>query len=302
MEPSRFFAFPFFAPRHLVCVELTAVEIRHAVRGALAEDLGPGDVTTLATVPSIAKSVALLRARAPLVLAGIQFAEIAFRELSAKIQIKKFAGDSQRVATGESLLKISGSARAILSAERVALNFVQRLSGVATATAQFADAISGTNAKILDTRKTTPGWRRFEKYAVACGGGKNHRLGLFDMILIKDNHLVALRNEKPNAIAAAIFRARKKFPKLKVEVEADTLAQVAQAADAGADIILLDNMNLKQLRSAVKIVSGRAKTEASGSVNLKNVRAIAQTGVDFISVGAITHSARAVDIGLDFEA
>jgi len=183
----------------------------------------------------------------------------------------------------------------------VALNFVQRLSGVATATAQFADAIRGTKAKILDTRKTTPGWRRFEKYAVACGGGKNHRIGLFDMVLIKDNHLVALQNEKPNAIAAAVARARKKFPKLKVEVEADTLAQVAQAADAGADIILLDNMTPAQLRSAVKIVSGRAQTEASGGVNLKTARAIAATGVDFISVGAITHSARAVDIGLDFQ-
>jgi nicotinate-nucleotide pyrophosphorylase (carboxylating) len=199
------------------------------------------------------------------------------------------------------LLKISGSARAILSAERVALNFVQRLSGVATATAQFADAVKSTSAKILDTRKTTPGWRRFEKYAVACGGGKNHRLGLFDLILIKDNHLVALQNERPNAIAAAIRRARKKFRKLKVEVEADTLEQVAQATDAGADIILLDNMTTGQLRQAVKIVRDRAQTEASGGVNLKTVRAIAATGVDFISVGAITHSARAVDIGLDFE-
>ena len=202
---------------------------------------------------------------------------------------------------GAPLLKISGSSRALLSAERVALNFVQRLSGVATATAQFADLVKGTHAKILDTRKTTPGWRRFEKYAMACGGGKNHRIGLFDMVLVKDNHLVALRNEKPNAIAAAVARARKKYPKLKVEVEADTLAQVAQAADAGADIILLDNMPPAQLRQAVKIIRGRAKTEASGGVNLKTVRGIATTGVDFISVGAVTHSARAVDIGLDFE-
>jgi nicotinate-nucleotide pyrophosphorylase (carboxylating) len=161
--------------------------------------------------------------------------------------------------------------------------------------------VRGTRAKILDTRKTTPGWRRFEKYAVAAGGGKNHRLGLFDMVLIKDNHLVALQNEKPNAIAAAVLCSRKKYPKLKIEVEADTLAQVAQAADAGADIILLDNMTPAQMRQAVKTIRGRAKTEASGGVNLKTVRAIAQTGVDFISVGAITHSARAVDIGLDFE-
>ena len=282
-------------------MELTAAEIRRAVRAALAEDLGSGDVTTLATVPRSAQSVALMRARESLVVAGLAFAEAAFRQLAPKIKIEKYFRDGQRAKPGETLLKISGASRALLSAERVALNFVQRLSGVATATAQFADTVRGTNAKILDTRKTTPGWRRFEKYAVAAGGGKNHRIGLFDLVLIKDNHLVALQNEKPNAIAAAVFRARTKYPKLNVEVEADTLAQVAQAADAGADIILLDNMSPAQLRAAVKIVRQRAKTEASGGVNLQTIRAIAQTGVDFISVGAITHSARAVDIGLDFE-
>jgi nicotinate-nucleotide pyrophosphorylase (carboxylating) len=293
-------------------MHLAIAEIRRAVRAALAEDLGRGDVTTLATVPADATSAAWMNAREGLVVAGIQFAELAFHEAAAKyarstqhaarITIKKLVHDGERVQAGAPLLEISGCSRAILSAERVALNFVQRLSGVATATAQFADAVAGMGAKILDTRKTTPGWRRFEKYAVACGGGQNHRLGLFDMVLIKDNHLVALQNEKPNAIAAAVARARKKFAKLKVEVEADTLEQVAQAADAGADIILLDNMTPAKLRQAVKIVRGRAQTEASGGVNLKTVRAIAQTGVDFISVGAITHSARAVDIGLDFEA
>jgi len=282
-------------------VELTDAEIRRAVRAALAEDLGGGDVTTLATVPANAKSIALMNAREPLTVAGLEFAAAAFKQLSPKIRIERFARDGQKVTSGKTLLKISGSSRAILSAERVALNFVQRLSGVATATARFADLVKGTSAKILDTRKTTPGWRRFEKYAVKCGGGKNHRIGLFDMVLIKDNHLVALRNDKPNAIAAAVARSRKKFPKLKVEVEADTLAQVAQAAAAGADIILLDNMPPAVLRQAVKIVHGRGKTEASGGVNLKTIRAIAQTGVDFISVGAITHSAHAVDIGLDFE-
>ncbi len=289
------------ASPHLVGVELTAAEIRRAVRAALAEDLGGGDVTTLATVPAAAKSVARMNVREPLTVAGLPFAEFAFRELSPKIKIQKLARDGQKVAAGKTLLKISGPSRAILSAERVALNFVQRLSGVATATARFANEIKGTRAKILDTRKTTPGWRRFEKYAVKCGGGKNHRIGLFDLVLIKDNHLVALRNEKPNAIAAAVARARKTFPKLKVEVEADTLEQVAQAADTGADLILLDNMPPGILRQAVKIIRGRAKTEASGGVNLKTVRAIAATGVDFISVGAITHSARAVDIGLDFK-
>jgi len=287
-----------------VRVELTNAEIRRAVRAALAEDLGSGDVTTLATVPATAKSVALMRAREPLVVAGLAFAEEAFRQTagtSRPVRLIRRIKDGAHVSAGTELLRMAGSSRALLSAERVALNFVQRLSGVATATAQFADAVRGTRARILDTRKTTPGWRRFEKYAVACGGGQNHRIGLFDMVLIKDNHLVALQNEKPNAIAAAVSRARKKFPKLKVEVEADTLEQVAQAAAAGADIILLDNMPPAQLRQAVKLIRGRAKTEASGGVNLKTVRAIAATGVDFISVGAITHSARAVDIGLDFE-
>jgi nicotinate-nucleotide pyrophosphorylase (carboxylating) len=282
-------------------VELSAKEIRQAVRAALAEDIGSGDATTLATVPANATAKAVMRVREPLVVAGLDFAEDAFRELSLKIKIQRRIRDGQRVKAGSALLRISGPARSILSAERVALNFVQRLSGVATLTAQFVEAVRGTRAHILDTRKTTPGWRRFEKYAVVCGGAKNHRVGLFDMILIKDNHLAALQYEKPDAIAAAIQRARKKFPKLKVEVEADTLKQVEQAVNAGADFILLDNMNLKQLQQAVKIVNGRAKTEASGGVNLKTVQAIAGTGVDFISVGALTHSARAVDIGLDFE-
>jgi nicotinate-nucleotide pyrophosphorylase (carboxylating) len=296
-----FFLSPFSFRLHLDGVELSAAEIRRAVRAALAEDIGSGDATTLATVPANATAKAVMRAREPLVVAGIEFAEITFRELSPKIKIERKVRDGRRVKAGTPLLNISGPARAILSAERVALNFVQRLSGVATLTSQFIEAVRGTNTKILDTRKTTPGWRRFEKYAVTCGGGKNHRIGLFDMILIKDNHLAALRNEKPNAITAAIARARGKFPELKVEVEADTLKQVAQAAAAGADIILLDNMTTGQLRQAVKIVNGRAKTEASGGVNLKTVRAIAEAGVDFISVGALTHSARAMDIGLDFE-
>ncbi len=276
-------------------------EICRAVRLALAEDIGSGDVTTLATVPKTARIRAVMRAREPLTVCGMEFATAAFRQLSPAIKIKPRAADGQRVKAGATLLEVSGPASAILTAERVALNFVQRLSGVATATAQFVAAVKDTGAQILDTRKTTPGWRMFEKYAVACGGGRNHRIGLYDMVLIKDNHLAALRGAKPNAIAAAVACARKKFPKLKVEVEADTLKQVAQAAAAGAEVILLDNMTLAQLRAAVKLVAGRAATEASGGVNLKTVRAIAQIGVDFISVGAITHSAPAVDIGLDFE-
>jgi nicotinate-nucleotide pyrophosphorylase (carboxylating) len=282
-------------------VELIPSEIRAAVKAALAEDIGGGDATTLATVPKTQMFKTIMRAREPLVVAGLDFARAAFLRLSSAVKIEYLVHDGTHVSGGDNLLRISGSARAILTAERVALNFVQHLSGIATLTAQFVAAVKGTRAQILDTRKTTPGWRRFEKYAVACGGGRNHRFGLFDLILIKDNHLAALQNEKPNAMAAAVQRARKNYPKLKVEIEADTLEQVAQAADAGADIILLDNMSPEQLRSAVKIAKGRAKTEASGGVNLKTVRAIAASGVDFISVGALTHSARAVDIGLDFE-
>jgi nicotinate-nucleotide pyrophosphorylase (carboxylating) len=312
-------------------VELSAAEIRRAVQAALAEDIGEGDATTLATVPETATAKAVLRAREPLIVAGLDFAEATFRgaiefinrrgelcELpksqnesgrritppsEGEIKIERLAKDGQRVKGDDILLKMSGPARAILSAERVALNFVQRLSGIATVTAQFVDAVKDTPAQILDTRKTTPGWRRFEKYAVACGGGKNHRFGLDDMVFIKDNHLAVpqLRDAAPNPIAAAVRRAREKYPQLKIEVEADTLDQAGQAADAGADIILLDNMNPVQLRLAVQKVKGRAKTEASGGVSLASVRMIAKTGVDFISVGALTHSARAVDIGLDFE-
>lgn len=282
-------------------MKLDAAEIRRAVRQALAEDLGPGDATTLATVPAPARLTVIMRAREPLVVAGLAFAEAAFKQLSASIRVQQLTRDGRGVKAGAGLLRVSGAARAILSAERVALNFAQRLSGVATLTAQYVAAVRGTRARIIDTRKTTPGWRRFEKYAVACGGGRNHRLGLFDLVLIKDNHLAALRAAKPNAVAAAVQRARTRFPGLKIEVEADTLAQVAQAVAAGADIVLLDNMTPAQLRRAVARVAGRAQTEASGGVNLKTVRAIARTGVDFISVGALTHSARAVDIGLDFE-
>lgn len=280
---------------------LNPEEVRAAVKAALAEDLGSGDATTLATVPEAARASALMRARESLVVAGLSFAEEAFRELAPKVRIERCVEDGQRVAAPMALMKVSGPARALLSAERVALNFVQRLSGVATLTAQFVEAVKGTGAEILDTRKTTPGWRRFEKYAVACGGGRNHRFGLHDLVLVKDNHLAALRDAAPNPVAAAVTRARAAYPDLKVEVEADTLEQVEQAVAAGADIVLLDNMNVIQLRIAVQKCRGKARTEASGGVNLGAVRGIAETGVDYISVGALTHSARAVDIALDFE-
>ena len=280
---------------------LAADEIQLVVQAALAEDIGSGDATTLATVPENATARAVMIAREPLVLAGVALAEAAFHQLSPALQIKRRANDGQSLEHGQAIMRVEGPARPILTAERVALNFVQRLAGVATLTARFVAAVEGTRTQILDTRKTTPGWRRLEKYAVACGGGRNHRFGLFDMVLVKDNHLASLRDAQPNAIAAAVQRARASHPNLQVEVEADTLEQVEQALAAGADIILLDNMTTDQLREAVRLVAGRAQTEASGGVSLSTVRAIAETGVDYISVGALTHSARAVDIALDFE-
>ncbi len=280
---------------------LTAEEILPLIRLALAEDVGPGDVTSMATVPEMARARARMVAREPLVVAGLLLAETAFREVAPTLEITTEVRDGDRLDTGQTLLTVSGTARGILTAERVALNFIQRLSGIATLTAQFVTAIEHTRTRILDTRKTTPGLRRLEKYAVTCGGGHNHRFGLYDRVLIKDNHLAALRDARPNPIAAAVKRARSAYPELVVEVEADTLDQVSDALAAGADIILLDNMTPAALKDAVRRVAGQAQTEASGGVNLQTVRSIAATGVDFISVGALTHSARAVDIALDFD-
>jgi nicotinate-nucleotide pyrophosphorylase (carboxylating) len=279
---------------------LDASDIRAAVVAALAEDLGSGDATTLACIPPEARSRARMNAREPLTLAGIEFAEVAFRELSPDVTLRRFAQDGDRLGPCQPVLEVSGPSRALLSAERVALNYVQRLSGVATATAAYAAAVEGTRTRILDTRKTTPGWRKFEKYAVACGGGTNHRFGLHDLILIKDNHLAALAGESPDPITAAVRRARSLYPGLRVEVEADTPDQAELAATAGADIILLDNMAPEILRESIRRIAGRSQTEASGGITLATVRAAAETGVDFISVGAVTHSAKAVDLGLDF--
>lgn len=276
-------------------------EYREMVRAALDEDIGAGDATTDSTIPGNAVAIANIVAREPLTLAGLGLARMAFEERGSTLTFENALQDGLRAARGETILTIKGNARAILEAERVALNFLQRLCGIATATRRFVDAIEGTNAKILDTRKTLPLWRKLEKYAVQCGGAMNHRFGLHDMILIKDNHLAVLRTETEDPIGVAVLSARAKYPKLKIEIETDTLDQVRQAATAGADIILLDNMTIETLREAVQVIAGRAKTEASGGVNLDTVRSIAETGVDFISVGAITHSARAVDIGLDFE-
>jgi len=274
--------------------------IEEAVERALGEDVGSGDATTLSLVPPDSASSALMNARVGMTVCGVGIAERVFKELDSGVKVECRVGDGDRVEAGAALLRIEGPTRAILTGERTALNFMQRLSGVATLTSRYVAAVAGLKTEILDTRKTTPGWRLLEKHAVACGGGRNHRVGLYDMVMIKDNHLAALRDAEPNAIAAAVERARAGAPDLKVEVEADNLEQVAQAAEAGADIILLDNMPTAMLREALRIIDGRCQTEASGGITLETIRAVAETGVDFISVGALTHSATAVDIGLDF--
>ena len=263
----------------------------------MAEDIGSGDATTLALVPEDALSTAVMTAREPLVVAGVDLALASFQEVDERIDFGIEVRDGQDGDFYQPLLRLQGPTRALLTAERTALNFVQRLSGVATMTAQFVQQVAGTNVQILDTRKTTPGWRALEKYAVACGGGTNHRIGLYDQVMIKDNHLAALEGN----MAEAIRRARENYPDLKIEAEADTVEQAQAAAEAGADIILLDNMSCDELRQAVGLIDGRAKTEASGGVTLETVREIAETGVDYISVGALTHSAPSVDIALDFD-
>jgi nicotinate-nucleotide pyrophosphorylase (carboxylating) len=282
--------------------EFGAEKIRSAVEAALAEDVGEGDLTTLATVPGDRFGQAEIVAREPMTIAGLAVAENVFLQLSAAIRCEKLREDGESVVGGERMMRVAGPVRAMLTGERVALNFLQRLCGVATLTRQYVEAVGGTGAVILDTRKTTPGLRWLEKYAVRCGGGRNHRMGLYDAVLIKDNHLAALRGEAPNPIGAAVARVRRQFPGRSVEVEADTLVQVREALEAGADVVLLDNMPVDDLRRAVELARGRARTEASGGVDLGSVRGIAETGVDYVSVGALTHSARAMDIALDWVA
>jgi nicotinate-nucleotide pyrophosphorylase (carboxylating) len=267
------------------------------VREALEEDAADSDITTIATIQTERRARCRIVARQRGVIAGIPLAREAFRQRDARASVRSTVKDGQLVDAGAEVMFITASPRGLLSAERVALNYLQRLSGIATLTHQFVDAIAGTKATILDTRKTTPGWRRLEKYAVRAGGGMNHRMDLAAAILIKDNHLAALDGD----VAVAIRRARDLSPGKSVEVECDDIDQVRAAVDAGADIIMLDNMTNAELREAVAVVDGRAVTEASGGVRLETVRAIAETGVDWISVGGLTHSAGALDLGLDFE-
>ena len=277
---------------------LKAEAVTALVRSALDEDQAFRDLTSIATIPKEGRARAKIVARAPGVSSGIALAIEAFRQLDPKLTLRIDAEDGTALTRGVGILYVSGHARGILGAERVALNFLQRLSGVATLTAKYGEAVQGTGARILDTRKTTPGWRHLEKYAVRCGGGTNHRMDLAAAVLIKDNHLAALDGN----IRAAVERARSLAPVgTKVEVECDTLEQVDAALAAGADILLLDNMTLEEMREAVTRTGARAQTEASGGVRLDSVRAIAETGVTFVSVGALTHSAPALDLALDFE-
>jgi nicotinate-nucleotide pyrophosphorylase (carboxylating) len=277
---------------------LTGKELKALVAYALEEDDTRHDITTAATVVSDRRARCRLVSRRPGVIAGLALASEAFEQLDKAVTIRIDHGDATQVESATSVMFLSGHARGLLSAERVALNFVQRLSGIATLTAQYVKAIAGTGAHILDTRKTTPGWRRLEKYAVRCGGGLNHRMNLSSGVLIKDNHLAAAEGD----IMLAVKRARALAPPgVKIEVECDNLEQVTVAVAAGAEVIMLDNMGLTDLREAVKLVAGRAVTEASGGVKLDTVRAIAETGVNWISVGALTHSAPALDLGLDFD-
>ena len=268
------------------------------VRTALHEDGAFNDITTIATVVSDRRSRATLVARESGVVCGVPLALESFRLLDPKAAIRVDREDGTRVRAGDPVLFVTGHARGLLSAERVALNYMQRLSGIATLTSRYVDAVRGTKAKILDTRKTTPGWRQLEKYAVRAGGGTNHRMDLATGVLIKDNHLAALDGD----IGKAVSRSRALAPKdMPIEVECDSIEQVDRAAAAGADVILLDNMSLEQMTECVRLVNGRAILEASGGVSLGSVRRIAETGVDWISVGALTHSAPSMDLALDFE-
>jgi nicotinate-nucleotide pyrophosphorylase (carboxylating) len=267
--------------------------LERIVHAALAEDIGAGDVTTEATILAEAVGTANLLVKEPGVVCGLRAAETAFRTLDPEIDFEAFASDGDFLDTPRVVARVSGSERAILTAERVALNFLGRLSGIATLTRRYVDAIEGTGAAVLDTRKTTPGLRALEKHAVASGGGRNHRFGLDDAVLVKDNHIRAA-----GSITAAVNLVRAATD-LQIEVECDTLEQVGEALAADVDAILLDNMSLEQLRDAVALTRRRARLEASGGVTLDTIRAVAETGVDEISVGALTHSARSLDVSLE---
>jgi len=277
-------------------VTLNLTALTGLIDRCLTEDIGGGDITTLAVVEPGTRAAGRMVLREAGVVAGLPVAALVFARLSPDVVFRALVRDGERCPAATAVAEVSGPAWAVLGGERLALNFLQRLSGIATATARLVDKVAGTRARIVDTRKTTPGLRVLEKYAVRCGGGFNHRFGLYDGVLIKDNHLALA-----GGIDRAVRAARERAPHtVRVEVEVEDLRGVAAALEAGADIILLDNMDVATMARAVAMVNGRALTEASGGISGETVAAVAATGVDFISVGALTHSVRSLDIGLDF--
>jgi len=281
---------------------LNEAQIEEIIDRALAEDLGRGDITTEALIHGDQQGIGLIIVKREGIIAGIEVARKVFHRVDPNLKLGILLEDGSRVKPGNKAARVAGNIVSILKAERVALNFLQRLSGIASETGRYVERVKGLPVRIMDTRKTTPSLRELEKYAVRLGGGENHRMNLGDGILIKDNHLVALRSQGLS-IKEIIAKARQSAPqRLKIEVEVRTVPEALEAAEAGADIVMLDNMNLKDMRRAVKFVHGRALIEASGGIALDNVRAVAETGVDFISIGALTHSAKALDISLELEA
>ena len=266
---------------------------------ALEEDIGSGDATSMSVIPANLRASAVLICRESCVCAGLPVAEAVFRAINKNIEFTPKVREGRRCRKNTVMAVVKGNARSLLTAERTVLNFFQRLCGVATISAKFADAAKGSETEILDTRKTTPGWRNLEKYAVAVGGASNHRIGLYDRIMIKDNHRELAGLEGSGGIRRSVEKARKAYPRLEIEVEADSLEEVREAAEAGADYILLDNMSNRMMAKAVKINAGRARLEASGGITLDRIPSIATLGVDYISAGTLTHSAKSIDISMD---
>ncbi len=282
-------------------VPFPAEDCRRIVAVALEEDVGSGDVTSEAVIPPREEAAARIVTRMDCVVAGLPAAEMVFRSVDPSLDFVPGAREGDPAERGTTIAEVRGNGRSILCAERIALNFLQRLSAIATLTARYVTQARPHGAEVLDTRKTIPGWRSLEKYAVAVGGGRNHRFGLFDQILIKENHIGIVARSSAHPVAEAIRRARERHPGLAVEIEVETLREMDEALAAEADIILLDNMEIDEIREAVRRCDGRARLEVSGGVTLENIGAIAATGVDFISVGAITHSPPAVDMSLEME-
>ncbi|MHB8930977.1 MAG: carboxylating nicotinate-nucleotide diphosphorylase [Melioribacteraceae bacterium] len=278
-------------------MKLNRKELDRIISEALREDIGSGDVTTDLIVPSTTVSEAFMIAKEDGILAGLPIAKTVFKKLDKKIFWKNLVKEGEHISAGTEIVRLKGSYRSLLTGERTALNFLQRISGIATTTSKYVEKLEGLKTVILDTRKTAPGLRMLDKYGVKIGGGTNHRIGLYDMVLIKDNHIKAA-----GGIFEAVIQIKNNLTgKMKIEVEVTNLAEVEIAMNAGADILMLDNMSIKQMNEAVKLIDGKVKVEASGGVNLNTVRAIAETGVDFISVGALTHSVKALDISMNFK-